>query len=51
MGEFYRIRMIQICNIQIPVVRHKAVPEVSKGKVYINQKKDGPIGSVCELLK
>ena len=35
----------------VPVVLHKAVPEVSKGKVYISQKKNVPIGIVCDLLK
>ena len=31
-----------------PIVPHKAVPEVSKGKVYI--KKNVPIGIDCDLL-
>ena len=32
-----------ICNsIRIPVVLHEAVPEVSKGEAYINQKKHVP---------
>ena len=33
----------------IPVVPHEAVPEVSKGKVYINQKKNVPIESYRNL--
>ena len=36
--------------LYLPVVRHKAVPEVSKGKVYINQENIVPIGIDCDLL-
>ena len=32
------------------LVPHEAVPEVAKDKVYINQKKDVPIGIDCDLL-
>ena len=35
-------------HVFIPVV--EAVPEVSKGKVNINQKKHVPIGIDCDLL-
>ena len=31
----------------LPVVPHEAVPEVSKRKVYVNQKKHVPIGIAC----
>ncbi len=38
-------------TIKLSVVPHEAVPEISKGKVYIyvyiNQKKNVPIGIVC----
>ena len=34
----------------LPVVPHAAVPEVSKGKVYLNQKKNVPIEIDYDLL-
>ena len=34
----------------LPVVPHKAVPEASKGKGYINQKDTVPIGIDCNVL-
>ena len=53
------IRTILIVRIPInqslPVVRHEAVPEVSKGKVYIyiyiNQKKNVPVEIVCDMFE
>ena len=35
----------------IPVVPHEAVPEVSIGKVYRNQKKKVPIEIVCDMFE
>ncbi len=37
-------------HTDIPVVPHKAVPEVSKGKVYITRRKNVPIGSYRNWL-
>ena len=35
----------------IPVVPHEAVPEVSKGNVYINQKKNVPREIVFDMFE
>ena len=34
----------------VPVVPHEAVPEVSKAKVYLNQKENVPIEIVCDMF-
>ena len=40
-------KVIGVEMYTLPVVPHEAVPEVSQGKVYINQKKNVPIEIVC----
>ena len=42
--------MIPFHAIRRPVVPHEAVPEVSKGKVYLNQKENEPIEIVCDMF-
>ena len=42
---------IRIMKKIIPVVPHEAVPEVSKGKLHINQKKYVPIEIVCDMFE
>ena len=37
-------------GLVIPLVPHEAVPEVSKGKVHINQKKNVLIGIDCDFM-
>ena len=39
-----------VSDVYMPVVPLEAVPEVSKGKVYINRKKNVPIGIDGDLL-
>ena len=37
--------------VYLPVVPHEAVPEVSKGNLYINQKKNVPIEIVRDMFE